>query len=240
MSNEEPSNEEPKKGWSTIVKGAAGALVVGAMSYAGALFAQVISAPRDTVAYDLVQAMTGGMLKPPAEKPAEPAPTRVASVDPAPPAQAPASPPPAAKPAPVAEAPAAVPTQPAVTAAPVPAPAGETSDRPQTLQDRLRQTAALVDKAGQSARALDPGRVLSFRDRSRASLCGSDFEVEVSSVAPQAGRVALKPAGGAGSAVTLSVGAPGRELKPGCSVALLLAMDDIDHRRAQLRETTAR
>lgn len=252
---------ETKPGWSTLAKGAAGAAVLGIAGFLGTVVTNVLSAPKDSVAYDLIQSVTGMLRKEPApatpaEAPRAEAPRvapdaaeKIAGITPAPATPAvPAKPPvttiEAAKPAasasvsPVAPAPA--PPKPAEAApqaavdAPAPTP---TEAPPGSMLDRVRQTTELAKKAAAATAALGASRIITLNDGSQASICGVNYRIDVTSIASGQGAIAL---GGTGSEpIPLSVGAP-REMSMGCRIELLSAADDLTTRRAQLRETKTR
>lgn len=250
MSTPETSTERPSR-WGAFTKGAFGAVVLAVGGYLGAAMMQVISAPKDSVAYDLIQSMTG-MLKPPPDKPAS-EPRAAAASQPAPPAeqklasaaQKAAAPtglspqPPSASPPPAPSAPpAAAPSTPASPSATAnssssPPPAG-------SMLDRVRKTTELAGQAQNAVAALGASRVLSLADRAKTPICGADYEIEVSSVAPGAGAVALRRSGGSAAPVTLAVGQPPQNLGAGCRIVLLSTMEDLTNRRAQLREIAAK
>lgn len=245
-----------------MIKGAAGAAVLAIGGYFGAAFMQVISAPKDSVAYDLIQSMTG-MLKPQPAPTAAPPPaasaakasderTRVAPMPSkmdleAPPfggaagAPSPAALPQAAPATPSLPSPptlsarAAAPTTQATSttepSAPEPAPPG-------SILDRVQKTTQLAKQAMASASALANSRVLTLSDRATSPICGVTYALEVSSVAPGAGRVALT--GPDGAALSLAVGEPPRSMSDRCRVVLISTMEDLTERRAQLREIVVR
>lgn len=239
------------------MKGAAGAAVVAVGGYLGAAAMQVLSAPKDSVAYDLIQSTTG-WLKPKDE----PAPAR--DVDAASP-----SAPVEAKPTQGASATASVPATPSIvgggapqTAAlapkidllgspngPAASPAAKVDPTPEpkagpsepapsgSMLDRVRRTTELAAQTQAKTAALGASRVITLADRARTPICGADYRIEVTSVAAGAGRVALTRADGSGAPLTLAAGEAPRVVSAGCQVALLSAADDLSNRRAQLRET---
>lgn len=254
---------ETKPGWSALAKGAAGAAVRGIAGFLGTVFTNVLSAPKDSVAYDLIQSATGMLRKDPAPPAASEAPKaeaprvapeaaeKIAGITPAPstpavPTKPPASeaPKPAAVANPTLVAPTPAPPKPAepapqVAAAPAadaPAPA-PTEAAPGSMVDRVRQTTELAKKAAAAAAALGASRILTLNDGSQASICGASYRVDVTSITSGQGAVAL---GGTGAEpIPLAVGAP-REISTGCRIELLSAAEDLTTRRAQMRETKTR
>ncbi|GBD50859.1 hypothetical protein METY_4072 [Methylopila sp. Yamaguchi] len=242
-----------------MVKGAAGAAVVAIGGYLGAAAMQVLSAPKDSVAYDLIQSTTG-WLKPKDE----PAPARdVAAASPTGPGEAklaqgasatvassaPATPSivgggaqqtaalapkidlPGSPGGPAASPAAKTDPAPAAKAEPAePAPSG-------SMLDRVRRTTELAAQTQAKTAALAASRVITLADRARTPICGADYRIEVTSVAAGAGRVALTRADGSGAPLTLAAGDAPRVVSAGCQVALLSAAEDLTNRRAQLRET---
>ncbi|WP_155931738.1 hypothetical protein [Methylopila sp. 73B] len=242
------------------MKGALGAVVVAVGGYLGAAAMQVLSAPKDSVAYDLIQSMTG-WLKPKDE----PAPARdVARASPsAPVEETPSQGAAAAVAASVPATPSIVgggaqPTaalalkidlpgspggpaaSPAAKVDPTPEPQAAPSAEPAppgSMLDRVRRTTELAAQTRARTAALGASRVITLADRARTPICGADYRIEVTSVAAGAGRVALTRADGSGAPLTLAAGEAPRVVSAGCQVALLSAADDLSNRRAQLRET---
>ncbi|MFD1705054.1 hypothetical protein ACFSCV_18770 [Methylopila henanensis] len=238
---------ETKAGWGALAKGAIGAAALAVAGFVGTVFTNVLSAPKDTVAYDLVQSITGLLKSGEAPPPTPATPERVESAS----SDRAAAPPPVERKAEVASPAAkvglpsaadvapphkpALPPSTSVSAGPRPsigdAPAG-------SMLDRARQLNADIEKTRVKTAALADGRVMTLADSSETPICGKTWRVAVTSVAAGRGEVALR-GGGEAAPVTLSVGAP-REVAADCRVELLLAYEDLTTRRAQLRETRTR
>lgn len=251
MSTPETSTATPSR-WGVFTKGAIGTVVLAVGGYLGAAMMQVISAPKDSVAYDLIQSMTG-MLKPPPVAAPAPEP-RVAATPQAAPAPAGEAKVAAIAPKPLPDDPGRMglaPRPPAVSAPPsapsaAPPPLAEaapTSPQPApegSMLDRVRKAGELARQAQASTAALGASRILTLADRTKTPICGATYELEVSSVAANAGRVALRRTDSATAPVALAVGQQPTELGAGCRVVLLSTMEDLTTRRAQLRETAVR
>ncbi|GLK79652.1 hypothetical protein [Methylopila turkensis] len=237
---------ETKAGWGALAKGAIGAAALAVAGFVGTVFTNVLSAPKDTVAYDLVQSITGLLRSGEAPPQAPATPERAA---PAPSDRA-AAPPQVerkaevASPAPKVGLPSAADVAPPKPALPPSTsmsagPPPSTGDAPAgSMLDRARQLNADLEKTRVKTAALAAGRVMTLADSSETPICGKTWRVAVTSVAAGRGEVSLR-GGGESAPVTLSMGAP-REVAADCRVELLLAYEDLTTRRAQLRETRTR